>query len=73
VWDGSYSRQTMDLKSAYAQLKQDESSIRAYLKEKGISDKELVFSSVSISKQQTNKYNAQGQYIGSDFRRIPSQ
>ena len=67
VWTGSYSRQTMDLKSAYVQLKQDESRIRTYLKEKGISDDELVFSSVSISKEQHNKYNAEGQIIGTEF------
>ena len=34
VWNGSYSRKTMDLKSAYAAVKQDENAIRQYLKSK---------------------------------------
>ena len=51
VWTGSYSRQTMDLKDAYKQLKADESQIRAYLKGKGIADAEMVFSAVSIEKK----------------------
>ena len=38
VWTGNYSRVTMDLKTAYSQLKEDESKIRAYLKGKGVQD-----------------------------------
>ena len=67
VWSGSYSRQTMDLKSAYQQLKDDEGKIRTYLKDKGIADNELVFSSVSIQKQENNKYNDRGQITGTEF------
>ena len=36
VWKGSYSRKSMDLKSAYAQLKEDEDVVRKYLVSKGI-------------------------------------
>src|SRR6476661_3567106 len=50
VWSGSYSRKSMDLKSAYAALKTDESSIRTYLAGKGISPAEMVFSAVEINK-----------------------
>ena len=38
VWEGSYSRKSMDLKAAYASLKQDESAIRQYLTQKGITE-----------------------------------
>ena len=31
VWKGSYSRRSMDLKSAYAQLKEDEGMVKKYL------------------------------------------
>ena len=51
VWNGSYSRKSLDLKTAYAALKQDENAIRKYLTGKGISDKEMVFSSVEINKE----------------------
>jgi hypothetical protein len=36
VWSGSYSRKSMDLRSAYTILKADENAIRAYLSKKGI-------------------------------------
>lgn len=67
VWTGSYNRKMMDLKSAYAQLKDDERKIRAYLKTKGILDEEMVFSSVSIDKQFNYRYDAEGRQLGSDF------
>ena len=31
VWTGSYSRKSMDLKAAYAQLKEDEGMVKKYL------------------------------------------
>jgi hypothetical protein len=49
VWTGSFNRLTMDLKETYKLLKNDENLVRAYLKEKGINDNEMVFSSVSIN------------------------
>ncbi|MBN8685985.1 MAG: SIMPL domain-containing protein [Chitinophagales bacterium] len=67
VWTGNYSRKTMDLKSAYSQLKQDESTIRAYLKGKGVSDAEMVFSAVSIDKEFSNRTDGDGRIIGTDF------
>lgn len=50
VWTGSYSRKSMDLKTAYAQLKTDETTIRAYLKGKGVAENQMVFSAVEINK-----------------------
>ncbi len=67
VWTGNYSRKTMDLKSAYAQLKDDESKIRAYLKGKGVADAEMVFSAVSIDKEFENRYDDNGRVTGSEF------
>jgi len=67
VWTGSYSRKMMDLKAAYAQLKDDESKIRAYLKGKGVADAEVVFSAVSIDKQFNYTYDQSGRNTGSEF------
>jgi hypothetical protein len=67
VWTGNYSRKTMDLKSAYEQLKDDETKIRAYLNGKGVDDDEIVFSSVDLSKDFEDKVNDKGDKIGSDF------
>ncbi len=67
VWTGNYSRKMMDLKSAYTLLKEDEGRIRTYLKEKGIKESEMVFSAVSIDKDFTTKYDADGKVTGSEF------
>jgi uncharacterized protein len=67
VWTGNYSRKMMDLKAAYVSLKEDEGKIRAYLKEKGIADSEMVFFAVSIDKEFTQKTDVNGRNIGSDF------
>jgi uncharacterized protein len=67
VWSGDYSRITMDLKTAYSQLKDDESKIRTYLKGKGVQDSELVFSAVSINKIFNTRYNSDGKELGTDF------
>lgn len=49
VWTGSFNRLTMDLKESYKLLKTDENLVKTYLKEKGILDSEMVFSSVDIN------------------------
>ncbi len=67
VWTGNYSRKEMELKSAYTLLKEDEAKIRAYLKGKGVTDAEMVFSAVSIDKDFDEKYDAEGRKIGSTF------
>src|SRR3954467_10406035 len=67
VWNGSYSRKAMDLKSAYAAVKQDENTIRQYLKGKGIADNELVFSSVVINKEFETKTDENGKQTSQVF------
>lgn len=67
VWTGNYSRKTMDLKTAYQELKEDEGKIRSYLKGKGVNDAEMVFSAVSIDKDFTTKYDPDGRVTGTEF------
>lgn len=67
VWKGNYTRKMMDLKSAYALLKQDELSIKNYLKGKEISDTEMVFSAISIDKEFNTRYDENGRQTGSEF------
>jgi uncharacterized protein len=67
VWTGNYSRKMMDLKAAYTLLKEDESKIRTYLKEKGIADNEMVFSAVNLNKDFDRKTDANGREIGNEF------
>ncbi len=67
VWNGSYSRKSLDLKSAYASLKQDENTIRQYLKGKGIAEGEMVFSSVEINKEFNTRTDENGRQVGQEF------
>lgn len=67
VWNGSYSRKSMDLKSAYAQLKVDENDIRSYLAGKGIANNEMVFSAVNINKEFNTKTDENGRQLGQEF------
>ncbi len=67
VWGGSFSRTAIDLQSAYSMLKNDELEIRKYLNKKGIPDSSLVFSSVSMNKNFTRKFDDNGNEISSEF------
>lgn len=67
VWNGSYLRKSPNLKTAYDALKLDESSIRNYLLKKGISNLEMVFSSVTINKEFSPKLDVNGRNIGQQF------
>ncbi|KRQ87823.1 oxidative stress defense protein [Caloramator mitchellensis] len=46
-WTGSFSAQSKDLKDAYKQLKESHDKVKEYLTSKGLSEKDLVFSSIS--------------------------
>jgi len=67
VWKGFYSRKSMDLKNAYALLKEDENTVRSYLSSKGIEDNEMVFSSVNINKEFSYPTDANGRSLGQQF------
>lgn len=63
VWSGSFSRKADVLKDAYAQLDKDREIIRNYLSGKGIASDNIVFSSVSISKDYDEQYDSNGRMI----------
>ena len=67
VWGGSFGRDAYTLKDAYANLKQDENAIKSYLLSKGIAEKEIIFSSVSMNKNYQRKYDDKGNEISADF------
>ncbi len=67
VWRGSYEKKMFDLKEAYALLKNDETTVRNYLKGKGVPDSEMVFSAINIDKQFSYRYDENGRQLGSDF------
>lgn len=67
VWEGSFSRKSMELREAYNALKNDENEIRAYLRGKGIPDSAIIFTAVDINKEVTHIYDRAGNIAGSNF------
>lgn len=68
VWEGNFSRESRDLKEAYANLESDRTSVTNYLKTKGIPDEQLVFNAVSTNPIYQQNYTASGNYAGQTFQ-----
>lgn len=51
VWKGGYTRLNMELKEAYQELEKDNEAIKQYLIDKGVADKEIVFSAIEIDQE----------------------
>lgn len=65
-WNSSFSRtvSALNLKSGYAQMKQDEAIVSKFLKDSGITDAEMTISPVSMQTQYYyDKANAPEEYI----------
>jgi hypothetical protein len=67
VWKGTFNRTGTVLKDIYAAIKADEQTIKQYLKEKGLPDSSVVFSSFDVMKNTESKYTDNGIFIGSYF------
>lgn len=67
VWNATYSRNSSVLQDAFNQLKDDEQKVRAYLSQQGLSDSELVYSSVNIEKLYNSTYDENGRITGTVF------
>lgn len=64
VWRGNFSAYGMTTQDAYRRLKKDAEVIRNYLVENGVTEEEMVFGSISISKRYRYEYNDEGYEIG---------
>jgi hypothetical protein len=60
VWEGTFQRKSMNLRDAYASLKSDETSIRDYLKRKGIPDSSVIITAVNLQKEYDQAYDTRG-------------
>lgn len=67
VWEGQFSANNGNLKSAFEQLNNDKDIVRSYLVSKGVSSENIIFNSVQTIEQRDNKYES-GNYVGSIFR-----
>ena len=63
VWRGSFSVYGEDTADAYAVIKKDAQLVKEYLLANGVTEEEMVFSSVDISQQYRTEYDDNGNYI----------
>jgi hypothetical protein len=67
VWQANFTKRGTDLKAISAELNDDRLKIKKYLVAKGINEKDIVFSSVTINKEFSNSYDAHGNFQSSVF------
>ncbi len=67
VWRGTYSTFASTTGDAYRNLNNDADKIKKFLKEYGISEDDVVFSAIDISKRYSSNYNDEGNYVGDTF------
>lgn len=66
VWKGMFSRNSSNLKEAYAMLEKDSQMVRAYINKDGVSDSIVNFSAIDIIEVYDDKFN-DGRYVGRTF------
>ncbi len=66
-WTATYSKKSLDLKSAYIQLKDDEKIVKNYLVSKGIKENNLLFSAVNVQRLEEDRYDNNNKFIGRVF------
>jgi hypothetical protein len=67
VWEGNFSRESFDLKSAYSDLEKDKKLVSDYLISKGIPQEKLIFNAVSTNPKYQQNYANDGRFIGQTF------
>lgn len=67
VWRGGFKAHSETSKDAYRQLERDAAAVRKYLTDNGLSDSEIVFSSVNIYHVSKDVYDEEGNYRGSEY------
>lgn len=68
VWRASFSRNSLDLKDAYADLNADIEKVKGYLEKQGISESEIVFDAADINKKYDRIYDENGNFKENIFR-----
>lgn len=67
VWRGNFSQEAATSRIAYEKIKSDADIVKDYLRKQGLSDSEIVFSSVDVTRTTEDRYNDEGKYIGSYY------
>ena len=67
IWRGEFSATAYSSEEAYSKLKSDSEQVKKYLLDNGLSEEEVVFNSVDISKLTKDVYDDYGNFKGEDF------
>ncbi|GAB2619301.1 SIMPL domain-containing protein [Belliella aquatica] len=67
VWEGNFSRESFEIKDAYADLEKDRKAVTDYLIGKGIPKDQIIFKAVNTNPQYQQNYNNNGNYMGQTF------
>lgn len=67
IWNGSFTKKNMDLKTAYSELNTDREAIKKYFLSKGVNEKDIIFPAVNIDKEYTDTYDKEGNRVTGNF------
>jgi len=67
IWRGSFSANAWSSQEAYSKIKTDSDAVKKYLSDNGLTDEEVVFNSVDITKLTKPIMDDEGSYIGEEF------
>ena len=68
VWEGEFSRESYDIKTAYSDLEKDRKAVTDYLIAKGISKEQIIFKAVNTNPLYDQNYSSSGNYMGQTFK-----
>ncbi len=66
IWRGYFTSVAYTSQDAYAKIKSDAELVKKYLLDNNIQEAEIIFSSVDIARTYRDKYDDNGNYIGSE-------
>jgi uncharacterized protein len=67
VWEGNFSRDNFDIKTAYSDLEKDRKSVTDYLVSKGIPKEKIIFQAVNTNPLYQQNYSSNGNFTGQTF------
>jgi uncharacterized protein len=67
VWEGNFSRESMEIKVAYTELEKDRKAVLDYLVSKGIPKEKIIFKAVNTNPLYRQNYSSTGNYMGQTF------
>lgn len=67
VWEGNFSRDNFDIKTAYSDLEKDRKAVTDYLVSKGIPKEKIIFQAINTNPLYQQNYSSSGNFTGQTF------